>query len=414
MVRFRAACVIVNSCAPSVNLCSESDWMSSIKTPPQVEDDPEEQPDPAPEALPPELRHGPIAPPPTGLRFSQRTKAIVAIGLLGVAIFFVYGVRAIIWPFIWAAVLAYLLAPLVTWLCRHTRLHRFWVTLILMALFFGGIVLLFTFGYPPLSRELEGLRRSMPSILENLESTIGTYAQIDLFGLEEIIGTSGELLAGTLDSVTSQMVDAALEIALHVVELLLKFLLCLFATFYLLLESNRFGVWARRIIPAPYRNEMSALGGKIDRMLGRFIRGELMLVIIMSVATYISLRILGVPYALVLAPLAGFLELIPIIGPVMAATPAVLLALVYPSPFGWSPVVNAIVVALTYTVLRHLEDYLIIPNVVGRYVQLNPLLTIFAILAGGALFGISGMLLAIPAAAILRIVLSYLYVKLTT
>lgn len=381
--------------------------MSSISTPSEIEDAPVEEPDGS--ALPQAS-----APQPPGVRFSPRTKAVVAIGLLALAIFFVYGVRAIIWPFIWAGALAYLLAPLVTWLCKHTRLHRFWVTLILMGFFFGGIVLLFTFGYPPLSRELEGLRRSLPSIVENLESTIGAYAQVDLFGLEEVIGTSGELLASTLDSATSQVIDAALEIALHVVELALKFLLCLFATFYLLLESNRFGIWARRMVPAPYRQEVSMVGGQIDRMVGRFIRGQLMLVVIMSVATYIGLRILGVPYALVLAPAAGFLELIPFIGPVLAATPAVLLALVYPSPFGWSPVVYAVIVALMYTVLRHIEDYLIIPNVVGRYVQLNPVLTLFAILSGGALFGISGMLLAIPTAAILRIVLSYLYVKLTT
>ncbi len=376
--------------------------MSSITTPPEIENSPVEEP------------QGPNAPQPQGVRFSQRTKVMVVLLLLAVAVLFVYGVRAIIWPFIWAAVLAYLLAPLVSWLCKHSRLHRFWVTLILMCFFVGGMVLLFTFGYPPLSRELEGLRQSLPSIVSNLESTVGEFAQVDLFGLEAVIGTSGELLAGALDSVTSQMVDAALEIALHVVELLLKFLLCLFTTFYLLLESKRFGVWARRIVPAPYRNELAALGGQVDRMLGRFIRGELMLVLIMSVATYIGLKLLGVPYALVLAPVAGVLELIPFIGPFMAATPAVLLALVYPSPFGWSPVVNAIVVALMYTVLRHIEDYLIIPNVVGRYVQLNPVLTLFAILSGGALFGISGMLLAIPTAALLRIVLSYLYVKLTT
>ena len=381
--------------------------MSSVTTPSDIEDAPATEADGSDLPKPP-------SPPTPGVRFSPRAKAVVAIALLVFAIFLVYGVRAIIWPFIWAGALAYLLAPLVTWLCKHTRLHRFWVTLILMGFFFGGIVLAFTFGYPPMARELEGLRRSLPDIVANLESTIAASAQVDLFGLEEVIGTSGELLAGTIDSVTSQVIDAALEIALHVVELLLKFLLCLFATFYLLLESNRFGIWARRMVPAPYRQEVAMVGGQIDRMVGRFIRGQLMLVVIMSVATYIGLQLLGIPYALVLAPMAGFLELIPFIGPVLAATPAVILALVYPSPFGWSPVVYAIIVALMYTVLRHIEDYLIIPNVVGRYVQLNPVLTLFAILSGGALFGISGMLLAIPTAAILRIVLSYLYVKLTT
>ncbi len=376
--------------------------MSSAANPPEIADTPQAEPDAAEST------------PQPGFRLSQRAKAAIVLALVVIALLFVYGVRVIIWPFIWAAVLAYLLAPLVTWLCQRTRLHRFWVTLILMGFFFGGIVLLFTFGYPPLSRELEGLRQSMPSIVENLESTLSDYAQIDLFGLERVIGSSGGLLTAALDSATSDMVDAALELALHVVELALKFLICLFATFYLLLESDRFGGWARRMVPAPYRQELGQLGSQIDHMLGRFFRGALMLVVIMSIATYIGLRLLGVPYALVLAPVAGVLELIPLVGPFLAATPAVLLALVYPSPFGWSPVVSAIVVALMYTVLRLLEDYLIIPNVVGRYVQLNPVLTIFAILSGGALFGISGMLLAIPTAAILRIVFSYLYVKLTT
>ena len=363
--------------------------MSSAANPPENADTPQAEPDAA------ELT------PQAGFRLSQRAKAAIVLALVVIALLFVYGVRVIIWPFIWAAVLAYLLAPLVTWLCQRTRLHRFWVTLTLMGFFFGGIVLLFTFGYPPLSRELEGLRQSMPSIVENLENTLTAYAQIELFGLERVIGSSGGLLTAALDSATSDMVDAALELALHVVELALKFLIC-------------FGVWARRMVPDPYRQELGQLGSQIDHMLGRFFRGALMLVVIMSIATYIGLRLLGVPYALVLAPVAGVLELIPLVGPFLAATPAVLLALVYPSPFGWSPVVSATVVALMYTVLRLLEDYLIIPNVVGRYVQLNPVLTIFAILSGGALFGISGMLLAIPTAAILRIVFSYLYVKLTT
>ena len=376
--------------------------MSNAVTPPENADAP---------------KMGPNAdafPPPDGFRLSQRAKTIIVLSLVAAALLFVYGVRAIIWPFIWAAVLAYLLAPLVTWLCQRTRLHRFWVSLLLVGFLVGLIVLLFAFGYPPLSRELEGLRLSLPSIVQNLESTLAAYSQINLFGLEGLIGLSGERLASALDAAAPTLVDAVLHLALNVVELFLKFLLCFFATFYFLLESNRIGAWARRMVPAPYRQELGALGGQVDYVLGRFLRGALMLVAIMSVATYIGLRLLGVPYALVLAPVAGVLELIPLAGPFLAATPAVLLALVYPSPYGWSPVVSAIVVALMYTVLRLLEDYLIIPNVVGRYVHLNPVLTIFAILAGGALFGVSGMLLAIPAAAILRIVFNYLYLKLTT
>jgi predicted PurR-regulated permease PerM len=205
----------------------------------------------------------------------------------------------------------------------------------------------------------------------------------------------------------------ALHAVVGLVETLLKVLLFLFATFYFLLDADRIGRLLHDLIPVQYRAELLSLAQDIDSVLGRFVRGELILVLIMSTATYLSLLVLQIPYALVLGILAGFLELIPIVGPITAATPAVIIALARPSPFGWPQPVHALVVAGVYFVLRHLEDYLVIPNVVGRVVEIHPLVAIFAVIAGGTLGGILGMFLAVPVAAVLKIVARYLYLKLT-
>lgn len=135
---------------------------------------------------------------------------------------------------------------------------------------------------------------------------------------------------------------------------------------------------------------------EIDRILGQFVRGEVLLIIIMSAATWVALSLMGIRYALILGLIAGVLELIPFIGPILAAVPAVGLALFQPSPFGWTPFVSAGVVALTYFVLRHAEDYFIIPTVVGRVVELHPLVAMFAAFSGTAIAGVMGMFWGCP------------------
>jgi len=136
--------------------------------------------------------------------------------------------------------------------------------------------------------------------------------------------------------------------------------------------------------------------------------------VIMSVLLYIPLSILQVPYALVIAVASGVLEILPIIGPWSAAGIAMTVALFQPvTPFGLSNVAVAILLGIIYFVLRQIEDHFIIPNVMGPLVRLHPGVVIFAILAGGALAGAFGLFISIPIAAVIRIVLSYLYRKLT-
>jgi predicted PurR-regulated permease PerM len=132
----------------------------------------------------------------------------------------------------------------------------------------------------------------------------------------------------------------------------------------------------------------------------------------MSTATTIGLTVFGVPFSLLLGLLTGVLEVIPIIGPITAGAIACLVALGNPNPFGWSQLAYVGAIAIMYTVLRHAEDYFVIPLVIGRIVRLHPALVIFSLLAGGAVFGLIGVVLAVPVAATLRLVLIYVSAKL--
>jgi predicted PurR-regulated permease PerM len=150
----------------------------------------------------------------------------------------------------------------------------------------------------------------------------------------------------------------------------------------------------------------------INSTLGAFIRGQVLLVVIMSISSFIALTILDLKYALLVAIATGFLELIPLIGPWTAGGIAVTVSLFQDStPFGWTHLTYAIVIGLVYFGLRQLEDMFVIPMVIGRIVKLHPLFVIFVLVVGTALGGVLGLILAVPLAAVLKIISTFFYAK---
>ena len=191
--------------------------------------------------------------------------------------------------------------------------------------------------------------------------------------------------------------------------MMLHGLLAVVAAGYLLLAGPSLVHGILALLPANQKSEAEVLVGSINNVLGGFIRGEATLIVIMSVTTFIGLSIIGIPFAVILAIATGFLELIPVFGPIIAATPPIIIALLTSNNFGWPGWVAALVVAGMYTVLRQLEDYLVIPNVVGRVVRVHPLVALFAIFAGLQIWGVTGMVIALPVAGVARVLLGYAY-----
>ncbi|MCU0491492.1 MAG: AI-2E family transporter [Chloroflexaceae bacterium] len=352
---------------------------------------------------------------PKLLRFSTPAKVITVAIVVGLTILTLQHATPVLAPFIAAIITAYLFNPVVGWLQRRTNLGRgFWIS-VLYVIAFGLLYALFTWGWPRLANQYRELVAALPGLITDLTRFFEQQGSINLGGglvfdlrqlEEQIVGIADEIVR-TLSSNAPRLVFSALETVVFL-------LVYLIVTFYLLLQSGDLKLWTYNLIPAPYREEIAALGRQIDRVLGAFIRGQLVLIVIMAVLLYIPLAILGVPYAPLIAIASGVLETIPILGPWTAGAIAVTVALFQPEvPFGLSNGMLAVLLGIIYFTLRQIEDNFIIPNVMGPLVHLHPALVIFVVLVGGAVAGPFGLFIAIPVAAVGRIVLNYLYRKLT-
>jgi predicted PurR-regulated permease PerM len=343
-----------------------------------------------------------------GARWSSTTKrAVVALFAIA-ALYIVYRAGDIVRPFVWAGVLAFVLLPVVGLLERRLSLPRTVAAAIvflgLLAAIIGGARLL----VPLAVDQVRDLQRTLPTLVANAQNTLAETAdQIGLEDLDVLIAN----FAGVGD-LTQMVARGAVPFIVGIGRFLLELLVFLIATFFLLRDAPRLFQWFRRVLPASQRNELVPLLGQVNTVLGRYVRGQMFLIGVMSTATFIGLSILQVPFVLLLAIMTGVLEVIPIVGPITAGAIACLVALGHPAPWGLSQIWYVAIVAVMYTVLRHAEDYFVIPLVIGRIVKLHPAVVIFSLLTGGTLYGLLGVLVAVPVAATLRLVLIYIGAKL--
>jgi len=187
----------------------------------------------------------------------------------------------------------------------------------------------------------------------------------------------------------------------RLVSVLLIYLVGLFSviiviviSFYLAVQKNGIQHLLKGVTPKEHEPYVLDLWARAQKKMGHWLQGQLFLAIVVGVLVYIGLSLLNIRFALLLAIIAGIFELVPYIGPVLAGVPAVILAL-FQAP------ILALWVLILYFVVQQLENYLLVPLVMKKVVGLNPVVVIIALLVGGKLLGILGILLAVPAAAVL-------------
>lgn len=232
---------------------------------------------------------------------------------------------------------------------------------------------------PPLVEETSRLILTLPPLLDQLFDTVA----ID----KSVFQSQLSSLSKNIFSVTLTVFDNFLTII---------FLLVL--TFYLLLERENLEERMATLFIGR-QDRVRRLIIQIEEKLGGWFRGQLFLSFIIGAVSFIGLSILGVPYAVPLAVIAGVLEVIPVIGPIISAIPSILIALTI------SPVLSLGVAAM-YFVIQQLENHLIVPQVMKRAVGLNPLVVILAIAIGSKLLGFAGALLAVPIAVVIQIIVT--------
>ena len=185
------------------------------------------------------------------------------------------------------------------------------------------------------------------------------------------------------------------------------------ASVYISLSAHTFYDAILRAVPDRFRPEFAILITRIERTWKAFFRGELTLMLFIGVISWLGLTILGLPGAPYLGIVAGLLEIVPNIGPVLAAIPAVIVALLQGSAhLQVSPIVMALIVVLFYILVQLFENNLIVPRVLGKAVNLPPLVVMTGVLVGAEVGGMLGVLLATPVIATLRDVVCYVYRKI--
>lgn len=333
------------------------------------------------------------------IKFSTRNLVYLGIGF--VALWLLYLVRSALLPFILAAAFAYLLNPAVSFLTHRVKLPRnLSITLIYIVIIALLSVLVLNIGRN-LSAESEQFARETRSFFREANSAI-----LSLPDWLQPIATDSLESARTSLLYPQRRIMAFIPGAVNRTISLLVFLV---ASFYFLRDGHKFLQGFLGFFPKTLARELEEVTVKINNVLGNYLRGQLLLVAIMGTLTYIGLTIIGVRYALILAVFTGFAEIVPYIGPVVAALVAMGVAFTDQiSRFNLVPVIDLASVGIVYFVLRQLEDLFIIPQVMGRLTKLHPLIIMFAVLAGGHLFGLLGYLAAVPVVASLKVVASHI------
>ena len=282
--------------------------------------------------------------------------------------------------------------PGVAWLVRH-RVPR-WLAVIVMVL---GIVALIggtlAAAIPAAITQIEQLSAHLPQLMQQLSDRSTLLGRLDSkFHLQQYLQS---LLQGTTGSVS---VPEVLSLGTRIVSALADVLVVLVLTVYFVADLPRVRRFLYRFVPASRRPRALLLGDSILHKVGVYMLGNLLISVISGLLTLVWLLVFAVPYALLLALLVALLDLIPVVGSTVAAVLVAAVSLTVSLPI-------CIATVAFFIFYRLAEDYLLIPRVIGRAVDVPGLITVIAVITGGALLGIVGALVAIPVAAAVLLVL---------
>ncbi len=326
--------------------------------------------------------------------------------VLALIIFLLFSLSGVLSSLIIAFIIAYIFDPVVDWL-EEKKISRTGGIIILFTFLIGLIVLFFVIALPFFSREISSFTKKFPTYVETLKKSavpvVNDYIdkhpeQIDLIK-QKIQNIGFELLKPVINFFKS-FFSGAIGLILNMLDLLLIPVM----VFYLLKDFDRINEKIKNSFPLEYRDTIVSLFSEIDSKIKNFLKGQLIVSVILAIIYSIGLSIFDVPLALLIGVVAGLANIIPYLGIAIGLVPALLL-----SYLDSHSLVNLLGVVGTFAVAQALEGTVISPRVVGEKVGLHPVMVIVAILLGGHFFGFVGILVAVPAASIVLVLFSRLY-----
>ncbi|MDY6877902.1 MAG: AI-2E family transporter [Chloroflexota bacterium] len=347
-------------------------------------------------------------------RWSTATKRIVVVIIFVLLALVLYRFRIVIPPLVIALLLAFILDPLVDFITARLHISRGVTTalvffvLIVIGL---GVMAAPVTAVPSVQRAVRSVQIDVIRIIADIGAFFERPLQIGEYSLD--LSSVYEELSALLSRFVGSVAQGTLDVAFSIASGAFWLIFILMAAFYMVKDADRITEQLDNLAPPDYRNDFVRLRLQITEGWNAFLRGQLLLGLVLAIITTVVCLAVGLPYAAVLGLLAGVTEFVPNIGPFIAAIPAVLLALFQGSSF--LPMGNfwfAVLVTVLYIVIQQVEGNLLLPRILGRSLNLHPLLVLIGIIVGGSLGGILGMLLAAPVLATLRILARYVFYRL--
>lgn len=289
-----------------------------------------------------------------------------------------------------AVVLASAVEPAARWFQRY-KVPRVLGVLIVYAIVFGLFLGTFVFFLPPLVQDLQGITAQLPEYLNSDRSLLPSGGISDSLPVSLSLSETLDDLAQTVANIQSNV----FQVFSIVFGGLLSFVLIVVISFYLAVQEDGIKNFLTIITPVKHEKYIVELWRRSQNKIGLWMRGQLLLAVIIGVLVFLGLTIFQVKYALLLALIAAMFELIPIFGPILAAIPAVAIAFV---EGGAS---SGLLVIVLYIIIQQFENQLIYPLVVKQVVGVPSIIAIIALIAGAELAGLLGIILSVPMAAIL-------------
>ncbi|ETT62194.1 AI-2E family transporter [Paenibacillus sp. FSL H8-0457] len=315
-------------------------------------------------------------------------------------------IKTIVLPIILSGILYYLLNPLVDMLERR-KIKRGWSILILYLLIAGILTVVVLAVIPVLRTQIMSLIDNFPTYSEKVRQQFEELTGSQLYSqLQEAVNINSQEWWGTITQKATEILNSTWSkvggFLGAFTEIVLSIITVPFVLFYMLKDGKKLPRKILSYLPTQSRSGILHVLQDINHQISSFIRGQIIVSVCIGILLYIGYMIIGLDYALILAIIASFTSVVPYLGPAIAITPALIVALVT------SPVMLLKMVAV-WTIVQLIEGKFISPQIMGKTLKIHPITIIFVILTAGNLFGVVGILLAVPGYAVLKVCVTHIF-----
>jgi len=310
-------------------------------------------------------------------------------------------------PLLLAGIAYYLLNPLVDRMEKRSRIKRVYAIIILYLLIAGIITLVLFMVIPIIRTQLSGLIDNFPRYSELIQERFMDLTGTEFFGqVQDSIGTNLSEITSKITAWGSSFLNNALtgvgSFVGALTEIVLAVVTTPFILFYLLRDGKKLPDYILKFVPTSLQPQSRMVMSEMNSQVSSYIRGQIIVSCCIGLLLYIGYLIIGLEYSLVLAIAAACTAVVPYLGPAIAITPALIVAMVT-SPF------MLLKMIIVWTAVQLIEGKFISPQIMGKTLKIHPITIIFVIIFAGKMFGILGIILAVPGYAVLKVVFTHLF-----